>query len=329
MSSIRISFVAKWLVGVVVALPLFFAIDVCEVRGQAGAARRAASELLEAVARYFGKQTAEEGAEALARVGGRKLAEEAAERLVREAGEESLERLTRMAARHGPDALLAVRNTAKPSLVLRWVDELGDDQLAKQALRRLSAGQQGQRLARLAETHGAAVLRAEAAHPGVALRVVEHLGDDGLRLAQRLDNQQLRLVAPHVEDIARLPPEQRQGVLRLLYDDTKRMVEFIGRFVEKNPGKTLFTLGTVTVLLANPEAVFGGSEITYDIFGRPHVVEKKGPLGRFLDSALSWLLLPVKILGGGLAIFVLWKVASWTGFNKWLFSKRQKRAGSK
>ncbi len=217
--------------------------------GQGRLLRSAADDILESLARYFGKGSAREAQEMIAKIGGRELAEEAAKRVAREVGEESLEQLSRLTARHGPDVLRAVRNAPNPGQVLRWLDEFGEDPLAIKAAQRLAAGQQGQRLYRLAEKHGSAALRAEAAYPGLALRVVEHLGDDGLRLTQKLNSQQLRILGPHVEDLAALPDQQRQGVLQLLYNDSKRMVEFIGRFVEKNPGATLFTVGATTSYL--------------------------------------------------------------------------------
>jgi hypothetical protein len=61
------------------------------------------------------------------------------------------------------------------------------------------------------------------------------------------------------------------------------MVGFLGRFVENNPGKTLFTVATTTVILAEPDRILGGDEVVFDAEGNPIVVTKTG----FVDRGMS------------------------------------------
>lgn len=254
--------------------------------------REGAERLLQATARFFGKAGAREIGEELAEYGGETFVRSMAQRLLREGGEEALEKVVALTAQYGPDVLRAFDNSPSPTTLLRALDEVPSDQVGP-AIRRLSAGRPGQSLATLVQSHGADALRIEIAHPGVGVRLVQNLGDDGIRLSQRLGRDEAITVARHAEDIAKLPSDQKGNVLRLLHEDTKRMVEFLGRFVERNPGKTLFTAATTTIVLANAESVLGGDDIILDEDGNPQVVSKPGLLGRTARTTASHVLRPV------------------------------------
>lgn len=281
--------------------------------------------LLRQAGKAIGKRGVREMAEALADVGGRELAERVARRLIREGGEEALERAGRLAAKHGPDLLQAIDNAPSAGAVLRLLDEL-PEQEARAAVRRL-AGVGGPRLIRAYERLGVSVVRAEVRHPGVGARLVELLGDDGLRLAQRLDSADAVTVAQHVDDIAVLPPHLRDGVVGLLYRDTKKMVQWMGRFVQQNPGKTLFTVATTTVLLTNPDAVLGGGEIVYDAEGNPVAVHKPSLLERIFDTLTQPLLGPINDLLRFVAVLLGLFAAAWLSIKIW-FIYRVERAKS-
>ena len=57
-----------------------------------------------------------------------------------------------------------------------------------------------------------------------------------------------------------------------------------GDFAKANPGKTLFTVATTTVILAEPERILGGDEIVFDAEGNPVVVSRKGIAGRTIEA---------------------------------------------
>lgn len=249
------------------------------VWAQGALVREAAEQILRALAKYFGKESAEEAAEQLAKYGAEKVAREVAERAIREGGEELVEKLASQVAKHGPDLLFASSNAKSLSQVLRWIDELPAGQVGP-ALRRMGAGTTGKALCELAEQYGVGAVKAEVLHQGVGTKLVQHLGDDGIRLAERLSTKEAIELARHAEDISRLPPDMRQGVMRLLYEDTRQMIAFMGRFVEKNPGKTLFTVGATTVLLANSKNILGGSDVVFDDNGNPVVVDRPGIVER-------------------------------------------------
>lgn len=291
---------------------LFFLVDDFAT-AQTTVLREGTERLLQATARFFAKAGTREIGQELAEYGGETFVRNLAQRLVREGGEEALEKAVALTGKYGPDVLRAVDNAPSPTTLLRALDDIPTDQVGP-AIRRLSAGPQGKTLASLVDRHGANVLRTEIAHPGVGVRLVQNLGNDGIRLSQRLGREEAITVARHAEDIAMLPGDQKSNVLRLLYEDTKRMVEFMGRFVERNPGKTLFTAATTAIILADAERVLGGDDIIIDKDGNPQVVSKPGLLGRTVETTATNLLRP--ILNVLLPLIAI-GVGAWIGIKLW------------
>lgn len=236
-----------------------------------------------AVMKYFGKEGIEEGTEFMARQGGREMAERIAATALREGGEETAEKVAKFAADHGPEALRAFDNAPQLAPVLAALEELPESQV-RGALSRLAAGASGRELAASVSRVGASALRTEMAHPGIGAALTRSLGDEGADLASKLSTDQAIAVTRHADDLAALPTSQRQGVMALLHSDAERMVQFMGRFAADNPGKTLFTAATTTVLLAESERILGGDEIVFDAEGNPIVISKTGLAGRTLQA---------------------------------------------
>lgn len=244
------------------------------------------TSLVKAIARYFGKEGSQEAGEYFAKEGSQQMLQRVAQSAARQGGDEAVEGVARLARLHGPDALKAFDQSPSIVPLLNALDELPPSQVGP-ALSRLAAGSQGRELAQAVTRHGAAALRSELKHPGVGVVLVRGLGDDGAELASRLGPDQAVAVARHADEIGNLPPQQRAGVLSLLHQDTERMVGFLGRFVEANPGKSLFTVATTTVLLAESERILGGDEVVFDAEGNPIVVRKDGVLGRSIEAGGS------------------------------------------
>jgi putative intracellular protease/amidase len=235
------------------------------------------------IIKYFGKEGTQEATEYLARQGGRELAERVATAALRQGGEEAAEQVSRLAAKYGPEALTALDNAPQIGPVLAALDELPASQV-RAALTRLSAGSAGRELAETVGRVGSSALRSELKHPGVGGMLARTLGDDGAELATNLSTDQAIAVARHADDMAALPTPQRNGVLALLRNDAERMVGFLGRFAADNPGKTLFTAATTTIVLAESERILGGDEIVFDADGNPIVVTKAGIAGRTMEA---------------------------------------------
>ncbi len=75
---------------------------------------------------------------------------------------------------------------------------------------------------------------------------------------------------------------------------------FMKRFVERNPGKVLFTASGTTVILANREAIFGGGDVRFNAKGEPVFVAKPGLLERIIGHPGDQILdnyLPIGAIG--------------------------------
>lgn len=243
-----------------------------------------ATSVGKAIAKYFGKDGAEQATEYLTSASGKQVLARVSASAAKQGGDEAVEQVARLAGKYGPDALAALDNSGAILPVVRALDELPADQVTA-ALTRLAAGAPGRELAEATGRFGVAALRTELQHPGVGLVIVRSLGEEGAQLASKLSTEQAIAIGRHADAIAKLPAGQKSGVLAMIRNDTERMVTFVGRFVEANPGKTLFTVATTTVILAEPERILGGDEIVFDADGNPIVVRKAGLAGRSIDAA--------------------------------------------
>lgn len=241
------------------------------------------TSVAKAIMKYFGREGTEEATEYLARQGGREVAERVSAAALREGGTEAAEQVTRLASKYGPEALTALDNAPKVGTLLSALDELPESQV-RAALARLSAGSAGRELAETVSRVGSSALKSELKHPGVGGILARALGADGAELATKLSSDQAIAVARHADDLAALPTAQRTGVMALIRNDAERMVGFLGRFAADNPGKTLFTVATTTIILAESDRILGGDEIVFDADGNPIVVTKAGIVGRTMES---------------------------------------------
>ncbi len=215
-----------------------------------------ASSVGKAILKYFGKEGSGQAAEYLTKKGGKEVLERVSVNAARQGGDEAVEQVAKLTGKYGPDALAALDNSSAVLPVINALDELPEAQV-KAALTKLAAGAPGRELAEATGRFGAVALRTELQHPGVGLVIVRSLGDEGAELASRLSTEQAIAIGRHADDLAKLPAAQRSGVLAMMRNDTERVVGFVGRFVEANPGKTLFTVATTTVILAEPERILG------------------------------------------------------------------------
>mgnify|MGYP006427081089 CR=1 FL=1 len=299
-------------IGIIFGFATIFDWGSATAYGQGSLIRKPAQEVTEALGRYFSRTGGREITQELVEFGGEAAVRRVAERAFREGGDDALNALVRTARSHGPDALRAADNAVNIPRLLRAVDDLPEE-MASQAIRRLSAGAEGRLLAETVERFGAQALRAEVRHPGIGGNLVRHLGDDGVAFASQASRQQAITISRHADDIARLPDTQRAGVLRILREDFDRGVAFMARFIENNPGKVLFTAATTTVVLANADKVLGGDgdgEIVIGPDGEPVYVPKPGLVDRIVGSAVQQILaiiLPILALAG----------AIWLGVKIW------------
>lgn len=244
--------------------------------------------IIKAIGRYLSKETGqaatEQAVKKMTKDVGEELIERTAQRVVREGGEKSLVEVSELVAKHGPDVVRALDNAPNALPVLKLLDDLPANEIGK-AASRLAAGSTGKELATLGTKLGTSALRAEAKHPGVGIMFARSLGKDGAELSLKLTTDQAVQIGRHVDDIALLPASQQSQLLALISSNTDRFAAFVGRFVEKNPGKVLFTAASVPIVLANSEAIFGGGCILFDDNGKP-VLDSNGDPVRHHEGIL-------------------------------------------
>ena len=229
-------------------------------------------EIIKAFGRYLAKETGQKATELavkqMTKQVGEELIERTAQKVVREGGEKSLAKVGEMVAKHGPDVVRALDNVPDALPLLKLLDELPADEIGK-AVSRLAAGSTGKELAVLSTKVGTVALRAEAKHPGVGVRFARALGSDGAELSMKLTTEQAVQIGRHVDDIAQLPATQQSQLLAMISSNADRFAVFVGRFVEKNPGKVLVTAASAPIILANSAAIFGDGDIVLDSNGNP------------------------------------------------------------
>ena len=243
----------------------------------------AASSIGRAIVKYFGREGAEEGAEYLAKQGGKKLAQKVTAKAAKQGGDDAVEQAAKYVSKHGPEALRALDNAPSIAPILSALDEIPASQV-QSALTKLAAGTTGRELAETVTKYGSKALTSELKHPGVGMVLVRSLGDDGAELAAKMTTSQAITVAKHVDDLAKLPSAQRSGIMGMFRNDTEKMASFVGDFVKANPGKSLFTVATTTVVLAEPERILGGDEVVFDAEGNPVLISKGGIVGRSIEA---------------------------------------------
>jgi len=242
--------------------------------------------IVRAVTNYFGKESASEATEWLTKKGGKEVAERLTTKATTEGGEATVEQIAGLAGKYGPDAVRGLDNVPALRPVLGAIDELPESQIGP-ALARLGAGRSGKELADTVTRYGAGAIRAELKHPGVGVRFASSLGDEGIAIAEKLTTAQAIAIGRHVDDIAKLPPTQRNALLLMISEQSDRFATFVGDFIKQNPGKTLFTVSGTTVVLANKDAILGGDEIVFDKDGNPVVMSKQGLVERAASRATT------------------------------------------
>lgn len=277
------------------------------ILGQVVVLREGAEAIAVAVGRYLGTKTASETAKEIAKIGGKEVVEGLARRTVAEGGDQALKRVVTNTTKYGPDYVRVLGRASSPVSLVGTLDELPADSVQR-AIGLLGKKGSGEALQSIVEKAGVRALEADLAHPGIGASLVETLGDDGYRLATTLGGDDAITLARCAPAIGKLPQAEKASVLKLLHDDAAGMVSFMGRFIEKNPGKVLFTPAATIVILANSERLLGGDDIVLDAEGNPVVVSKPGLLERgangFLDRLMPFLITAMALVSVGAMVWL-------------------------
>lgn len=256
---------------------------------------KGAREIAEAILRKGGKEATEE----LAEYGGKQAIQEVLEKASREGGSELVEKVIRYGKEYGVSAVKTIDKA--PSLYVRSLDELPEEMIE----RALWAAQRDPELiARLISDYGVDALQVAAKYRGVGSRIVSQLGDDGVRMVKDLTEEHAVILARHADDIAALPPKQRNQIVDAITSAPKRILDYM----EEHP-KIFGTAAGIATLVALKDEVLGKDEEVVNNPDGSTTVRKRGIVERIIDrfhTPLNAIIVVLAVIIGGWGGIKLW-----------------------
>lgn len=231
------------------------------VHAQAGAAGRAALEVME----QLGKRGTTTATRELTELGGEVAVRELLQQAEKEGGEALVKSLSDQATKFGIVALQAAKGA--PHIVVPAVEKLPKE-LMENGLRAIA--REPVAMQKLISETGQEALEAAARHPGVGADIVKTLGKEGAETLAKLSDDAAVQLARSAPEIAALPIAQRSSLLAAMKTNTAKVLTFL----EKHP-KTLLTAAAVTAFLASKDELLGTN-------GAPGFIE------RVLGEPLRW-----------------------------------------
>lgn len=264
---------------------------------QANIVTKGAREIAEAIMKKGGREATQE----LAEFGGKQAIQEVLEKASREGGDELVEKLIRYGKKYGVSAVKTVDNA--PSLYIKALDKLPEN-LVERAL--WAAQREPATMTRLLSQHGFDALQVAARHRGVGADIVTKLGDDGIRLARNLSEDQAVVLARYADEIAALPLSQKKPVTDAILSVPARAIGYM----EKHPKVFLTASGIATLVALKDEVLGTGEEIIINPDGSK-TIRKHGFIERLMDrfqTPLAAVLVVVAVIVGGWGAIKLWGV---------------------
>lgn len=252
-------------------------------------------EIAEAIAKKGGKEAAQE----LAEFGGKQKIQEVLEKAAKEGGDELVEKVIRYGRKYGLSAVKTIDNA--PALYVKALDGIPET-LVERAL--WAAQREPAVMTRLLSQHGSDALQIAARYRGVGTYIVATLGDDGIRMARHLSENQAVILARHADDIAGLPSAQKGQVVEAILAAPGRLIDYM----EKHP-KVFMTAAGITTLVALKDDVLGkDEEITINPDGST-TTRKRGFVERILDmfqKPISAVLVVLAVIVGCWGAVKIW-----------------------
>lgn len=276
-----------------------------------------AREVIEQASEQIFRQATKKGATELLELGGEVAVLELLEQSAKEGGEQLVEKVTQYALREGPVALRVIRWA--PSTMVRALDDLSPE-LRSAAMH--AAEREPQLVTRLVSAHGGGALEVAARHPGVGLRIVDRLGEDGIPLGRKLTTDQSIIVARLADDISNLPAADRRGILQKIARTPSQILDYL----EAHPTALKTTAGVAVVLAIKDEVIGDKGNSTLLPDGR--VITKPphpGLIERMLAPTFDFLKMPLGIISSSIAA----GIAGWFGVQIIGAWKRQRIALTK
>jgi hypothetical protein len=270
-------------------------------RGQAQVAREVIQEATEQIF----KQAGREGLEQLSEMGGRAAVQEVLEQSAREGGDQLVRKVTQYGIEDGPAALRAIGRS--PARMVEALDGVAPE-LRTAGLQAVERNPQ--LMTNLVSKYGPGALEVAAKHPGIGEKLTQTLGADGIKLGRELTTDQSIVAARYADDIAKLAPAERAGVIGKIGQMPGRVLDFL----ETHP-KTLRTAAGVAVVMAIKDDIIGDKADTTVLPDGTVVATASHPglIERMFPSVSRFVYRPMMILAGVVAV----GIAGWFGVHLW------------
>jgi hypothetical protein len=207
---------------------------------------KAATEIVEAMAKKSSVTAAREIAELGGEVAVRELLQEAE----KQGGEALVRKVALLAGRHGSVALQATKGA--PRIVAEAIEKLPQE-LAENGLR--AVAREPLVMQKLITETGQEALEAAAKHPGIGGQIAAKLGREGAEVAAKASDDAARALARHADDLAKVASSERSAFLQMMKTAPEKCLAFLG----KHPVGTL-TAAVVASFLMNPDAYLGSAD---------------------------------------------------------------------
>lgn len=269
--------------------------------GQATVVREVVQEATE----QLFKQTGRQGLEELSQMGGKAAVREILEQSSREGGEQLVRKVTQYGIEDGPVALRAISRS--PAKMVEALDGVSPE-LRVAGLRAVE--RDPALMTQLVNKYGGGAMEVAARHPGVGEKLAQSLGEDGISLGRKLTTDQSIVAARYADDIAKLSPAERSGVLSAITRSPGKVLDYL----ETHP-RTLRTAAGVAVVIAIKDDILGDKGST--IVRRDGTVvttpARPGLIERMFPSASKAASTPIALIAGAVAIGVL----GWFSIHLW------------
>ena len=284
---------------------LILAVTAYPARAQEASAVRA---LIETVIERLFKNASVDAAEQLAEMGGKSAVRELLEKSSAEGGEALVKRVAEYGMAEGPAAIRIIGRS--PAVLVKALDGLVPP-LRSAALRALERDPEV--LTQFAALYGRSALEVAVRHPGVGVSLMEQFGEQGIKVAGNLSNDEAILLARHASEIKSLAPLERANVLETVGKIPGRVLTYL----EEHPKVLLTGAGVTTVIALKDELIGTPGLIIQGADGKKtQLPAGSGVVERVISVMLTPLARPLyliaTIIAGGIAGWVLIRLwGSW------------------
>lgn len=262
---------------------------------QANVITKGVREIIEAIVKKGGKEATQE----LAEYGGKKAIQEVLEKAAKEGGDKLVNKVIRYGRKYGLSAVKTIDNA--PALYVKCLDEIPES-LVERAI--WAAQREPAAMTRLLSKHGSDALQIAARYRGVGTDIIAKLGDDGIRMARKLNESQAVVLARHADEIAALPAPQRNQVVDAIFAAPGKAIDIM----ESHPTVFLTAAGIGTLIALKEETLGKDEEIIINPDGSRRV-RKRGFLERVFGlflKPISAVIVVIACFIGGWGIVKIW-----------------------